>query len=55
MTGITDQDKRDALAWAGGSQAIGIADAAARVILATVDAPPPQPHGPHDGLVDTPS
>jgi hypothetical protein len=41
MTGITDQDKRDALAWAGGSQAIGIADAAARVILATVDAPPP--------------
>jgi hypothetical protein len=41
MTGITDQDKRDALAWEGGSQAIGIADAAARVILATVDAPPP--------------
>ena len=38
---ITDQDKRDALAWAGGSQAIGIADAAARVILATVGAPEP--------------
>ena len=41
MTDITDQDRRKALAWAGGSQAIGIADAAARVILATVDAPAP--------------
>lgn len=41
MTDLTDQDRRKALAWAGGSQAIGIADAAARVILATVDAPAP--------------
>jgi hypothetical protein len=41
MADITDQDRRKALAWAGGSQAIGIADAAARVILATVDAPEP--------------
>ena len=41
MTDITDQDKRDALAWAEGSMARGGADAAARVILATVDAPEP--------------
>ena len=41
MTDITDQDRRKALAWSGGSQARGGADAAARYILATVEAPEP--------------
>ena len=41
MTDITDQDLCKALAWAEGSMARGGADAAARYILATVDAPPP--------------
>ena len=41
MTDITDRDRRKALAWAGGSQARGGADAAARYILATVEAPEP--------------
>jgi hypothetical protein len=43
MTDITDQDLRKALAWAEGSMARGGADAAARYILATVDAPEPTP------------
>ena len=41
MTDITDQDLCKALAWAEGSMARGGADAAARYILATVDAPAP--------------
>lgn len=41
MTDITDQDLCKALAWAEGSMARGGADAAARYILATVEAPEP--------------
>lgn len=41
MTDITYQDLCKALAWAEGSMARGGADAAARYILATVEAPEP--------------